>query len=47
LGTDKDGIPVATEIVRDDPNQVRIFDEPEDGQPEAQESKVLKFGSVK
>lgn len=47
LGTDKDGIPVATEIVRDDPNQVHIFDEPEDGQPEAQDPKVLKFGSVK
>ena len=47
LGTDKDGTPVATEITRDDPNQVHIFDEPEDEQPEVQDSKVLKFGSVK
>lgn len=47
LGTDKDGTPVATEITRDDPNQIRVFDEPEDGQPEVQDTKVLKFGSVK
>lgn len=52
LGTDKDGVPVATEIIREDPNQVHMFDEPEvsseDGQlPQVQDSKVLKFGSVK
>jgi hypothetical protein len=47
LGKDKDGKHVATEITRDDPNQVHIFDEQEDGQPEIQDSKVLKFGSVK
>lgn len=52
LGTDKDGVPVTTEIIRDDPNQVRMFEEQEedteDVQPEqVQDSKVLKFGSVK
>ncbi|MDA8221492.1 hypothetical protein [Desulfosporosinus sp.] len=49
LGTDKDGTPVATEIVRDDPNQIHIFDEPEcdGGESQVTDSKVLKFGSVK
>jgi hypothetical protein len=52
LGTDKDGTPVATEIIREDPNQVHMFDEQEEvaevGQlDQVQDSKVLKFGSVK
>ncbi len=49
LGTDKDGTPVATEIIREDPNQIHIFDEQEGdgGESQVQESKVLKFGSVK